>query len=103
MMTTDEWRAELVAQHRQQRQLQARAGGSGGIRHAYWSARLYRCQRGDFQTRLRECRRVVRHMTPLDWLLQNRIPAKMISTQDPDRPSSRPVLPTSEAKDRPQP
>jgi hypothetical protein len=70
-MTTDEWRAELVAQRRQQGQLQDRAGGSGGIRHAYWSAWLYRGQRGEFQTRLRECRRVLRHMTPLERLEMN--------------------------------
>jgi hypothetical protein len=34
----------------------------------------------------------------LDGLLQNRILAKMISMQHPDRPSSRPILPTSERK-----
>ena len=34
-------------------------------------------------------------------LLQNRIPAKMISAWDPDWPSSRPVLPTSGAKGKP--
>jgi len=36
-------------------------------------------------------------------LLQNRILAKMISTQHPDQPPSRPILPTSWVRSRPCP
>jgi hypothetical protein len=39
---------------------------------------------------------------PKDGLLQNRILAKMISTEHPDRPSSRQVLPTFRARSGPR-
>ena len=39
---------------------------------------------------------------PQDGLLQNRILAKMISTEHPDRPSSRQALPTFRARSGPR-